>query len=207
MKQKLGLACSLVRSPDLLILDEPTVGVDPLSRRELWEIISQLVNEQGLAVLVSTSYLDEAERCGHAIVLHEGKVLTQGPPAEVNALAEGRTFIADSPAGKAARTLQAQLLDDPQIVDAVPEAGRVRFVVGRRGENGEASGRPGAARTAAPQLDALAQVAVSPASPRFEDGFMVLLRKSHAARDMAGSMTIGQPPPQHAGGCAVEVRD
>ncbi len=63
MKQKLGLACTLIRSPELLLLDEPTVGVDPLSRRELWAIILQLVNEQGLTVLVSTSYLDEAERC------------------------------------------------------------------------------------------------------------------------------------------------
>ena len=78
MKQKLGLACTLVRAPDLLLLDEPTVGVDPLSRRELWEIILQLVNEQGLTVLLSTSYLDEAERCAHVVVLHEGKVLAQG---------------------------------------------------------------------------------------------------------------------------------
>jgi energy-coupling factor transporter ATP-binding protein EcfA2 len=75
MKQKLGLACTLVRSPELLLLDEPTVGVDPLSRRELWDIILKLVYEQGLTVLLSTSYLDEAERCGHIIVLHEGKVL------------------------------------------------------------------------------------------------------------------------------------
>src|SRR5262249_47502429 len=63
MKQKLGLACTLVSSPELLILDEPTVGVDPLSRRELWEIIFQLVDQQRLSVFVSTSYLDEAERC------------------------------------------------------------------------------------------------------------------------------------------------
>ena len=62
MKQKLGLACTLVRTPELLLLDEPTVGVDPISRRELWEIILQLVHEQSLAVLLSTSYLDEAER-------------------------------------------------------------------------------------------------------------------------------------------------
>ena len=82
MKQKLGLACTLIRSPELLILDEPTVGVDPLSRRELWEIILQLVNEQGLTVLLSTSYLDEAERCGHVVVLHEGKMLAQGHPDE-----------------------------------------------------------------------------------------------------------------------------
>ena len=73
MKQKLGLACTLIRSPELLLLDEPTVGVDPLSRRELWAIILQLVNEQGLTVLLSTSYLDEAERCAHVVVLHEGQ--------------------------------------------------------------------------------------------------------------------------------------
>ncbi len=113
MKQKLGLACTLVRSPELLLLDEPTVGVDPLSRRELWEIILQLVHEQGLTVLLSTSYLDEAERCGHVIVLHEGKVLAQGRPAEVSGLAAGRTFLATPPAGQTARGLQARLLDDP----------------------------------------------------------------------------------------------
>jgi ABC-2 type transport system ATP-binding protein len=70
MKQKLGLACTLVRSPDLLLLDEPTVGVDPLSRRELWSIVSGLVENEGLSVVVSTSYMDEAERCAHVIVLH-----------------------------------------------------------------------------------------------------------------------------------------
>src|SRR5262249_61937049 len=80
MKQKLGLACTLVRAPELLLLDEPTVGVDPLSRRELWEIILRLVGEEGLSVLLSTAYLDEAERCQHVVVLHEGKVLAQGAP-------------------------------------------------------------------------------------------------------------------------------
>ncbi len=89
MKQKLGLACTLVRSPELLLLDEPTVGVDPISRRELWKIILDLVHEQGLTVLLSTSYLDEAARCSHAVVMHEGKVLAQGPPAEVTALGGG----------------------------------------------------------------------------------------------------------------------
>src|SRR5213595_1914464 len=94
MKQKLGLACTLVRSPELLLLDEPTVGVDPLSRRELWEIILQLVNHQGLTVLLSTSYLDEAERCGHAVVFHQGKVLAQGPPRDITAIARDRMFVA-----------------------------------------------------------------------------------------------------------------
>src|SRR6476469_2393277 len=62
MKQKLGLACTLVRSPELLLLDEPSVGVDPLSRRELWAIVQQLVDDEHLSVLISTAYMDEAER-------------------------------------------------------------------------------------------------------------------------------------------------
>ncbi len=92
MKQKLGLACTLVRAPDLLLLDEPTVGVDPLSRRELWEIILHLVRDQGLTVLISTSYLDEAERCKHVVVMHEGKVLAQGAPDSVTRVAADRTL-------------------------------------------------------------------------------------------------------------------
>jgi ABC-2 type transport system ATP-binding protein len=160
MKQKLGLACTLVRSPELLLLDEPTVGVDPLSRRELWEIILRLVNDQGLSVILSTSYLDEAERCGHVVVLHEGKMLAHGDPAEVRALAAGRTFLVDPPLGKPARGLQAELLDDPTIVDAVPEGGRVRFVVNEslKDEGGRMKGEA--------------------VEPRFEDGFMVLLRRT-----------------------------
>jgi pyoluteorin transport system ATP-binding protein len=160
MKQKLGLACTLVRAPELLLLDEPTVGVDPLSRRELWDIILRLVNDQKLSVFLSTSYLDEAERCGHVIVLHEGKMLAHGDPAEVSALAAGRTFLVDPPMGKLARALQAQLLDDPGIVDAVPEGGRVRFVVN---ESSQPEG---------------GKMKVEATEPRFEDGFMVLLHKS-----------------------------
>ena len=80
MKQKLGLACALVRPPELLLLDEPTVGVDPVSRRELWEIVYRLVQQEGMSVLLSTAYLDEAERCDEVILLHEGEVLGQGPP-------------------------------------------------------------------------------------------------------------------------------
>src|SRR5579863_7459829 len=128
MKQKLGLACTLVRSPELLLLDEPTVGVDPLSRRELWEIILQLVHEQGLTVLLSTSYLDEAERCGHVVVMHEGKVLAQGPPGQVSELARGHVFAVDPPEGQTPRGLQARLLEEDDIIDAVPDGGKVRFV-------------------------------------------------------------------------------
>ena len=184
MKQKLGLACTLVRSPELLLLDEPTVGVDPLSRRELWEIILQLVNERGLTVLLSTSYLDEAERCGHVVVLHEGNVLAEGHPNDVSTLAERQTFLADPPAGQRARALQTRLLDEPYIVDAVPEGGKVRFVTGRQGEgetwrhgDKETNGQ-GDTETRRQGSAPLAGATVVPVEPRFEDGFMVLLQQT-----------------------------
>ena len=83
MKQKLGLICTLVRSPVLLLLDEPSVGVDPLSRRELWEILEQLVQEEGLTVLVNTAYAEEAERCQMVYMLDKGRLLAMGTPAEL----------------------------------------------------------------------------------------------------------------------------
>jgi ABC-2 type transport system ATP-binding protein len=175
MKQKLGLACTLVRSPELLLLDEPTVGVDPLSRRELWEIISLLVNDQSLSVLLSTSYLDEAERCSHIVVLHQGKVLAQGHPAEVSRLAHGRTYVTAPPEGQKASVFQARLLDEPGVLDAVPEGGRVRIVLkdeGRRIKDG-------------PDKEQLILGArVSAAEPRFEDGFMVLLKQTRRSGDL-----------------------
>ena len=164
MKQKLGLACTLVRAPDLLILDEPTVGVDPLSRRELWEILRRLVTEDHLSVLLSTSYLDEAQWCGYVLVMHEGRVLARGAPQDVSTLAAGRVYLAEPPGGQKARELQARLLDDPGVVDAVPEGGLVRVVCAEhgRGDAAPAQSLRGVRTTATP--------------PRFEDGFMLLLR-------------------------------
>ncbi|MBI4528851.1 MAG: ABC transporter ATP-binding protein [Deltaproteobacteria bacterium] len=186
MKQKLGLACTLVRSPELLLLDEPTVGVDPLSRRELWEIILQLVNDQRLTVLLSTSYLDEAEPCGYVVVLHQGRVLAQGRPAEIAGLAAGRTFLAEPTAGQKASGLQARLLDHPGVLDAVPEGGRVRLVVSESSFNA---------------------IATAPVNPRFEDGFMVLLRGTVPQPSAAGSMTFKRPAEQPGEGAVIEVRD
>jgi ABC-type uncharacterized transport system ATPase subunit len=82
MKQKLGLACTLIRTPQLLLLDEPSVGVDPISRRELWKMVYALV-DQGIGVVWSTSYLDEAERCAEVLLLNGGKVLYVAQPKEL----------------------------------------------------------------------------------------------------------------------------
>jgi ABC-2 type transport system ATP-binding protein len=182
MKQKLGLACTLVRSPELLLLDEPTVGVDPLSRRELWEIIRQLVNDQHLSVLLSTSYLDEAERCDHVVVMHQGKVLAQGRPADVGELAAERTFLAEPAAGQKARGLQAQLLDHPSVVDAVPEGGRVRLVLQEKvKDEGERINRS-SGHEASPIYPLSFIPHLLPVEPRFEDGFRVLLQQTRSKK-------------------------
>jgi ABC-2 type transport system ATP-binding protein len=169
------------------LLDEPTVGVDPLSRRELWEIILQLVDDQGLTVMLSTSYLDEAERCGHVVVMHQGKVLAQGSPGGVSELAADRVFVAEPPAGQKAREFQARLLDRSGIVDAVPEGGRVRFV-----------------RAVVPDSSAggdvtFHEVVSTPVPPRFEDGFMVLLQHRTDKTDKETRKTEGETRRQGKG--------
>jgi ABC-type multidrug transport system ATPase subunit/ABC-type Na+ efflux pump permease subunit len=194
MKQKLGLACTLVRSPELLLLDEPTVGVDPLSRRELWEIIQRLVDEEGLTVLVSTSYLDEAERCAPAIVLHKGRVLADGDPSIVRNLADGRTYLAEPAAGHTARGLQARLLTVPAVIDAVPEGGSVRFVLSSVPDQ-----LPGTAELGGGDVRA--------AEPRFEDGFMVLLHDSGARRPYAAPIVLSRPAGNGGDQAVVETRD
>lgn len=88
MKQKLALICALVSRPKLMLLDEPTVGVDVLARRELWQILRQFVREEGMTVLASTAYLDEADYCDWTLILFEGRLLTQGTPDEIRKEAE-----------------------------------------------------------------------------------------------------------------------
>jgi ABC-2 type transport system ATP-binding protein len=192
MKQKLGLACTLVRSPELLLLDEPTVGVDPISRRELWDIVRRLVADQGLTVLLSTAYLDEAERCSRVILLHQGKVLSQGSPQQVAALAAGHSFVATPPAQHSARALQARLLDESDMVDAVPDGGRVRFV------------RAAAANPAVIE-HALQGLSVEAVPPRFEDGFMMLL-SSAVERERLPPISVASPVAGRAGDAVVQVQ-
>lgn len=91
MKQKLFLATTLMHRPDVLLLDEPTTGVDPVSRREFWRILADL-NRAGTTVLVATPYMDEAERCTDVIFLDGGRVRHRGTPAEIKALLPGRLF-------------------------------------------------------------------------------------------------------------------
>jgi ABC-2 type transport system ATP-binding protein len=91
MKQKLALACTLVHEPQVIVLDEPTTGVDPVSRREFWKLLSQFL-AQGITILMSTPYLDEAERCSRIALLHEGKVLALDQPGRMRAGLTGTLF-------------------------------------------------------------------------------------------------------------------
>ena len=84
MKQKLGLCCALIHDPDLLILDEPTTGVDPLSRRQFWELIDRIRRERpGMSVMVATAYMEEAARFDWLVAMDAGRVLATGTPAEL----------------------------------------------------------------------------------------------------------------------------
>jgi ABC-2 type transport system ATP-binding protein len=84
MKQKLGLVCALIHRPKVILLDEPTTGVDPVSRRDFWRILYELIAE-GVAILTSTAYLDEAERCHRVALMHQGKLLFCDTPANLKA--------------------------------------------------------------------------------------------------------------------------
>lgn len=181
MKQKLGLACTLVRSPDLLLLDEPSVGVDPLSRRDLWRIVQQLVDGEGLSVIVSTAYMDEAERCAQVFVMHRGRLLADGPPPVLRKRATGLTFTAAPRQDQPARRLQARLIDVPElVVDAVPWGGNVRFI---RAPDADPA-----------QLAACLGVPAEPRAAELEDAFMMLLRAE------ADEAPAAPPPAEPASG-------
>jgi ABC-2 type transport system ATP-binding protein len=114
MKQKLGLACALVHTPRVLLLDEPTNGVDPVSRRDFWRILYQLVRD-GVTIFVSTAYLDEAERCNRLALLHQGRLLGLGTPAEVKRLLPGRLLEVRTSAPRRTAALLRERLRDTSV--------------------------------------------------------------------------------------------
>jgi ABC-2 type transport system ATP-binding protein len=109
MKQKLGLVCALIHTPRVLFLDEPTNGVDPVSRRDFWRILYQLVRER-VTIFVSTAYLDEAERCTRLALLHQGRLLGLGTPAEVKAMMPGALLEVRTPAPRRTAALLRERL-------------------------------------------------------------------------------------------------
>ena len=166
MKQKLGLACALIKSPEILLLDEPTVGVDPVSRRELWKIVYELVAKDGIGVLVSTAYLDEAERCSHVVVLHQGHILAEGTPREFIKQVEGRVAMVIPGKDEKPRRIYTHLATQKHIVDVTIRSGQVRVVTDQNKADALA------------QSTARFQVAVETTDPHFEDAFMALIPRA-----------------------------
>jgi len=195
MKQKLGLACTLVRSPDLLLLDEPSVGVDPLSRRDLWRIVQQLVEAEGLSVIVSTAYMDEAQRCARVFVLHQGRLLAEGTPQTLAQRACGLTFTVKPPPDIPPRNVQARLMDAGDIiVDAVPQGGAVRFIQ-----------QPDTDPQALNIL--LGNLACTPRPAELEDAFMLLLRQQPATTSSPVPVVQTQVQPAAHSRSAIIVRN
>lgn len=138
MKQKLGIACALLGNPRLLLLDEPGVGVDPRSRRELWSMVQQLAGD-GVTVIWSTSYLDEAALCPRLVILNEGSLLYSGTPRELTARAEGRVYalaVGSESDGRKRREELAYWTRRAGIGDALIQGKYLRLVVAS-GSEGE----------------------------------------------------------------------
>lgn len=190
MKQKLGLACALLTSPKLLLLDEPSVGVDPISRRELWRMVYELV-DGGVGVVWSTSYLDEAENCAAALVLNEGKVLFSGDPRQLTQTMAGRVVHVRGTQGGRRRVL-ADALRRPYVIDGVLQGSAIRLVF--------ADGAP------ALEADNIAPghaIVIEQVTPRFEDAFVALLggqAKRALTLDGSSMAMDGGPPPVEAKG-------
>ncbi|MEJ2524878.1 MAG: ATP-binding cassette domain-containing protein [Desulfuromonadales bacterium] len=159
MKQKLGLACALVRKPRLLLLDEPSVGVDPVSRRELWHLVQDLVAEE-TAVVWSTSYLDEAERCQVVLLLDSGELIYSGPPEKMTERVADRCFQLRGISGNRRQVLSRAMQMDA-VQDGIVQGRSLRLVLHADQKPPDPS-----------DLDAGPEARLEPVAPRFEDAYV-----------------------------------
>lgn len=160
MKQKLGLACALMGEPKLLLLDEPSVGVDPISRRELWTMVQGLLGK-GMGVIWSTAYLDEAEKCDQILLLNAGKQIYHGKPGDFLQKTQGRTFqiCGVSPLNRREALMNA--LNTSEVIDGVIQGKNIRIVISDK--------------KIKPDLASItdeSSVSFQEVEPRFEDAFI-----------------------------------
>lgn len=185
MKQKLGLVCTLIHEPKLVILDEPTTGVDPVSRREFWSILARLLKEKGITALVSTAYMDEASRFHKVSLMHAGKILASGDPEQIKTMASGcivSTVCQDTMQQvEAVRRLSAQF---PQM-EVLGQDLRI-FV-----DDADAA----RATTGVQQcLQGLPQSATEVLEPELEDVFIALLRQRKLSGGASDGANSDNPP-------------
>jgi ABC-2 type transport system ATP-binding protein len=170
MKQKLGLSCALIHQPRLLLLDEPTFGVDPISRRDLWLIVHEMVAE-GVTVVVSTAYMDEAERFDRVGLLHEGRLLNLDRPEALRATLEGRLLAVRASVGP--RAVRAATLDHPAVRHASVFGDRLHVAV-------ESDETDGPALQTALRAAGFEDADVAPVEPTMEDVFIDRVRAAAA---------------------------
>ncbi|TWG91381.1 ABC-2 type transport system ATP-binding protein [Mesorhizobium sp. J18] len=190
MKQKLGLACALLKKPRLLLLDEPGVGVDPISRRDLWTMVEDLTKE-GIGVVWSTAYLDEAEACDRVLLLNQGRLLFSGTPSGMTDRVEGRVFRLTGIEGRR-RPILAEALDQKCVIDGVIQGAAIRLVLAPESN-------------AVPAVTALAggRAKADLASPRFEDAFVDMLGGGPGGRSKLAE--ADQPQTTKDGGPVIEA--
>jgi ABC-2 type transport system ATP-binding protein len=180
MKQKLGLACALIGDPKLLVLDEPSVGVDPISRRELWKMVKELL-QSGMAIVWSTSYLDEAEKCDSVILLNSGEKLYDGPPKQLLNTVKGRTWQIRGISEKERRSVLMEKLKHDSVIDGVIQGNSIRIVL--------AKDKP------KPELEKGQWFEVAPC---FEDAFIDMLGGGPGGYSELASQTKEKPQQENA---------
>ncbi|MFO3761641.1 ATP-binding cassette domain-containing protein [Providencia rettgeri] len=181
MKQKLGLACTLLGKPKVLLLDEPGVGVDPIARRELWQMVHTLADD-GMLILWSTSYLDEAQQCKNVLLLNKGKQLYAGKPELLTEKMAGRSFLLDVPATQKRTVLQNALVL-PETTDGVIQGRYIRLIL-----------KPNASQTNLLTALNMADGKLIEAQPRFEDAFIDLLGGGPSHRSELAAIVPQIPP-------------
>ncbi|WP_270804726.1 ATP-binding cassette domain-containing protein [Aeromonas sp. QDB66] len=196
MKQKLGLACALLGTPDVLLLDEPGVGVDPISRRALWQMVRELA-KGGMTVLWSTAYLDEAELCDHVLLMADGEVRTSGTPADLMGAMASRCWLLEAGQldGRERRALLRRALAHPSVMDGAVAGERVRLLL-----------HPGMMPPPLAELQ-LTNGAFQPAQPRLEDAFIDLLGGSPGGESsLAAGMREAELPQGVSPEAVIEAR-
>ncbi|MBS0655857.1 MAG: ABC transporter ATP-binding protein, partial [Verrucomicrobia bacterium] len=176
MKQKLGLACALIKKPQVLLLDEPGVGVDPISRRELWKMVHELLGE-GISVLWSTAYLDEAAACDSVLLLSEGELVYSGKPADLTDRVKERVYrVTQIETNR--RQVLVHALRMPDVIDGVIQGSDVRMVFKEKPVHIDVEA-----------LQAGPRATIRETAPRFEDAFVDILGGGPGGRSILAEHT------------------
>ena len=183
MKQKLGLAAALVHRPRLLLLDEPTTGVDPVTRQDFWQLIIRIVSQEGVSVLVSTPYMDEAARCTHLGFIERGKMIVEGTPGQVTTRLTGRML---ELVGEPLDVLRHAAADDAEVEDVQVFGDRLHLRV-----------KPGTADRVMAELPAFLREKglkvnrIRPIAATLEDVFIELVEEADHSKGGDGHGTQG----------------